>query len=153
MRSLSYPRLAFYSIILLSFTVLFACTPEDNDDFQPLEYRQLAGYWVVNNWQTGPNAPSTTELVIHFTEVNKSGRFQNVRTNDWGYTENELVFRSLTTDLNVAFTIQGEMLIKSANATQAQWMPVSITSIDDDQVQVEVSCSSCANNLLRLERQ
>ncbi|MGH1335955.1 MAG: hypothetical protein ACRBFS_07485 [Aureispira sp.] len=146
-------RLQVYGILFFFFSCALACSPEEVE-ITPLSFNELEGYWVADTWQSSTLSSTLVPLTIQFTRVNRSGVFQDVPTNSWGYQEDEIVFRALESDVSRDFSMIGQVLIKEENSNQEAWMPVHLTYLNgSEELYLEVDCISCPNNVFTLRRQ
>lgn len=142
-----------YSILFLCFVSVLACSKE-KEEITPLRFEELEGNWRIQQWQTSSVSSFLSPINLQFTEINKSGIFQNVPNNTWGYREDEVIFRALTPDLSRPFAMLGEMLIKEENSSIATWFPVIIFKPigSSEEFLIEVDCGGCFNNFLTMKR-
>lgn len=152
MNTIIFQYRRIFLLCLFSITCLLSCTPDESYE-RPLSMDELEGYWIVRNWNTGTLASTLKPITIQFTSVNRSATFQDVPNNTWGYTENEIVFRSLEADLSRDFAIRGQMLIKEENSPNQTWENVTIIgSTLSEELYVKVNCNNCFQNTLILLR-
>lgn len=114
-----------------------------------LDLNFMDGKWIDYDWKHSDDPSETSSLKWWFSAPNLMAIIIDVPENSHGYRQNEIVIKELTSiDL---FSFTGKRKINHSDGT-TEWMDLTITKIDENQVQYELDCKECPEKSATLYR-
>lgn len=135
-------RLIFAALAL--YTVV-ACSPNTGHLLFNLD--QIDGFWTD---EAGANDNTTTDLnntdhtataLSMRISANENGAFATTDNERLGCKKDEAIIRDLEPTAEDA--ARGKMRVKKADCDKEQWVPVTLTRINDNQIELTIDCDDC----------
>lgn len=133
-----------YILMGLTVLILSACNnSKDEDCLHLITLEEINGGWEDREFFTTAQSSSITTVNIYFSSRAANSYYYNTPSNIWGFSDNEINMRNLV--VKDANTITGEGKVRYSNSNAPTWNSIEITKVNDNELEVVSTCSSCVN--------
>ena len=111
---------------------------------KPLTLDEIAGDWVVENWNTSRTDPTEVSTVrVRIDPGQRAALFFDVPDNDWGYTEGDVAFFDLV-EIEAPYEVNATTQLRYLpQANTPGGMSVVIGQLNHEQLEVYQTCPTC----------